>query len=312
MMAWFSFLVATLIIISLSAKLTFSSSLRFSNHNFPTEAGDLLLGDAHLVGDGDSVHLSRPNLSSSGIILRSTPFEFTSSVSLSSNFTFEIGNGVALVIIPANFPSKFAKNTSFAFLDENRFLSIEFDANVCQISSSRVSNVTKINHVLNDGVKLTSWIDYRASLKRLDVRLSKLGDPKPVEPLISYRIDLGEILKGKEVLLGLASCNGKHEQVTSVYSWSSEIKDVPKVMHSIPAIPFEHSTVHDSKNKGCFVSGFIFAAGCGALAALVLLFVLPYVVDRRKVQGEGSVCPVDFGYAKIGVVKVNDLETAMK
>ncbi|KAI3809100.1 hypothetical protein L1987_25068 [Smallanthus sonchifolius] len=282
-------------IISLSAKLTFSISLRFSNHNFPSEAGDLLLGDAHLVGDGDSVQLSRSNPSSSGVILHSTPFKFTSSVSLSSNFTFEIGNGVALVIIPANFPSKFAKNTSFAFLDEIRLLGIEFDANGCQISSSRVSNVTKISHVFNDGVKLTSWIDYRASLKRIDVRLSKFGDPKPVELLISYRIDLGEILK-----------------VTSVYSWSSEIKDVPKLIHSIPATPFEHSTVQAYKNKGCFVSGFIFATGCGALAALILLFVWSYVGDRRKVQGEGSVCPVDFEYEKIGVVKVNDLETAMK
>ncbi|KAI3799913.1 hypothetical protein L1987_35218 [Smallanthus sonchifolius] len=311
MMAWFSVLIATLMILSLSAKHTFSISIRFPNRNFPTDAGDLLLGDAHFTSDGDAVQLSRPTPSSYGIILPTTPLNFSSSTSLFSHFTFEIGNGVALVIIPDDFPSKLARNMSLGLMNTNRFISIEFYANVCKISSSRVSNITKIDNVLKDGVKLSSWIDYRAISKSLDVRLSILGDPKPVEPLISYRVDLGEILKGEEVLLGLASCNGKNEQITYVYSWSFEIKDAPK-WHSIPVNPQEHSAVKISKERGSVVLGFIFATGCGALAALVMFFVWSYVVDRQKVQGEGCVRPVDFKYEKIDVLEVKNSEAAMK
>ncbi|KAI3748793.1 hypothetical protein L6452_12136 [Arctium lappa] len=313
MTTWFSALIVTLVI--LSAQPTSSISLPFPNPNFPADAGHSLLGDAHFVDGEYSVQLTRPTPSSFGIILRTTSFNFTSTTSFSSNFTFEIGNGVALVIIPADFPSNFARNTSFGLLGVNRFLGIEFDVDVCKISSSRVSNVSKINHVLKGGVKLSSWIDYHAILKRVDVRLSKLGDPTPVEPLISYRIDLGEMWKGEKVLLGLASSNGNHEQTTNtnVYSWKSKIKNVPKWLHSNPANPNDYSTVLEdvetSKKRNCFLSGFLFVVGCGALAALVLFFVWSYVAAVQKVP---SVLPVDFKYEKIGVVEMKNSETVKK
>ncbi|XP_024987729.1 L-type lectin-domain containing receptor kinase S.4-like [Cynara cardunculus var. scolymus] len=310
-MTGFSVVIVTLVI--LSAQPTFSISLRFPNRNFPSEATHSLLGDAHFVDGGYSVQLSGPTPSSFGIILRTTPFKFTSSTSFSSNFTFQIGNGVALVIIPADFPSKFAQNTSFGLLDVDRFLDIEFDVDLCKISSSRVSNVSKINHILKGGVKLSSWIDYHAILKQVDVRLSKLGDPRPVESLISYRIDLGEMWKGEEALLGLASPNGNHGQTTNVYSWRSKIKNVPKWLHSNPANPQDHSSVPEdvetSKKRDCFLSGFIFVMSCGALAALVLFFVWSYVAAMPKVP---SVSPVDFKYEKIGVVEMKDSETIKK
>ncbi|KVI09842.1 Concanavalin A-like lectin/glucanase superfamily, partial [Cynara cardunculus var. scolymus] len=258
MMTGFSVVIVTLVI--LSAQPTFSISLRFPNRNFPSEATHSLLGDAHFVDGGYSVQLSGPTPSSFGIILRTTPFKFTSSTSFSSNFTFQIGNGVAL-----------------------------------------------------GGVKLSSWIDYHAILKQVDVRLSKLGDPRPVESLISYRIDLGEMWKGEEALLGLASPNGNHGQTTNVYSWRSKIKNVPKWLHSNPANPQDHSSVPEdvetSKKRDCFLSGFIFVMSCGALAALVLFFVWSYVAAMPKVP---SVSPVDFKYEKIGVVEMKDSETIKK
>ncbi|KAI3519877.1 hypothetical protein L1887_09095 [Cichorium endivia] len=314
MMTWFLVLIVSLMI--LSANPTFSISLRFPNSDFPAEAGHSLLGDAHFADTEHSVHLSHTTSSSFGIILRRTPYKFSSSTSFSSNFTFEIGNGVALVIIPADFPSKFARNVSFGLFNENRLFGIELDVNVCKISSSRVSNVSEINHVLKSGVNLTSWIDYVAILKRLDVRVSKLGDPRPVDPLISHRIDLGEMLKGEDVLLGLASFNGNPQQITTVYSWTSKIEDVPKWLHSIPVIPQDSSTVREdvqtSTKKGSYLSVFIIAAGCGALAALALFFVLSYVADKQKAQGELSGRPVDFKYEKIVVHEANNSETAMK
>lgn len=306
MMTSFSILIIVLIALSQSITHTSSISISIPNHTFQI-TGDSLFGDAHFSGDKNSVQLNRAEPSSFGIVLTTTPFSFTYATSFYTNFTFDIGNGVSLVIIP----SKLAKTTSFELLEVNRLLDIEFDVNLCRISSSRVSNVTKISNVVKDGMKLTVWIDYRAVLKRLDVRLSKLGDSKkPVEPLISYRIDLGEVMKGEEVLFGLASVNGNHDKVTSVYSWSVEMNEVPKWMHSMPVIPLDY--VKTSKKKGCFISGFVYATGCGALAALVLFFAWLYVADRKKVQTETSVLPVDFKYEKIGVVDVKNSETAMK
>ncbi|MFS8012901.1 putative non-specific serine/threonine protein kinase [Helianthus anomalus] len=307
-MSRFSVLIITLL--SLSPNPTFSISLQFPNPNSPSKT--LVAADAHFTGGGDAdaaVQLNYPTPSSYGVILPNTPFIFNSSTSLSSHFTFQIGNNLALVIIP----SKFATNMSFEVLDANRLLGIEFYANVCTILSSRVSNVSKISNVLEGGVKLSSWIDYRAILKRLDVRVSRLGDPKPVEPLISYRVDLGEILKGEEVLLGLVSFNEKYaEEVTLVYSWSLEVKDFLKWVHSIPVDPEGFSSVRDSKKEGGLVSGFVLATGCGALVALVMLFVWSYVVDRRKVEGDVCDQAGEFKYEKIDVLEGKNLEAGMK
>ncbi|XP_076920395.1 uncharacterized protein LOC143581512 [Bidens hawaiensis] len=179
-----------------------------------------------------------------------------------------------------------------------------------------------MTHELKTGVKLTAWVDYIAILKRVDVRVTEFGHPKPVEPLVSYRVDLGEMLKGEEVLLGLVSDNEEREEIASVYSWSFGIKEIPKWMHSMPAvIPKEHSKVegneglkNDSESEGCADLGFILTIGCGAFAGWFVSHVWSYFVDRRKVQGEGEgyVCPFGFRYVKIGAVKANDLETGMK
>ncbi|XP_071738693.1 uncharacterized protein [Rutidosis leptorrhynchoides] len=305
--------IISLLILSVSTKHAFSISIQFRNHNF---AGTSLLADAHLTGGGNSVQLSRNTPSSFGILLRRTSVNFTSATSFSSNFTFEIGNGIALVILASDFPSKLSKLTSFEIIDSNRLVSVDFDVNVCKISFSRVrvSNVSKISNVISSGVKLTSWIVYRAILQRLDVRVSKLGDPKPFEPLISYRINLGKMLKSEEVLFGLLSSkdnnNNELSDTTTVYSWSTEIKGVSKWLHSIPIILEDY--VNSDKKEGCFLSGFTVAMCIGALAALFVYFVSLYIADRKKVQGGNSMSQVDFKYEKIGVPDVKKSETGMK
>ncbi|MFS8012904.1 putative legume lectin domain, concanavalin A-like lectin/glucanase domain superfamily [Helianthus anomalus] len=302
MMAWFWVFIVTLTILSLATIPTLSISIQSPNRNFSAEARD-------------ADQLSQPTPSSFDIILLSDPFIFNTSTSLFSQFMFEIGNGVALVIIPPEFPSKFATNMSFELLHANQFLGIEFYANVCKISSSKVNNnniISKNSNDLKDGMKLSSWIDYQPTSKQLDVWISKFYDPKPVEPLISHRIDLGEILKGEEFLLGLVSSNEKHEQNTSVYSWYAKIEDSQNQRlwvsfgfnspgHSVPANLLEHST---SKKIDGLLSILIFAIGCGALAAFVMFFVWSCVVDQEEVKGEASVHHVDCKFEKIDVIEV--------
>ncbi|XP_076883000.1 uncharacterized protein LOC143531628 [Bidens hawaiensis] len=197
-MAWFSVLIVTLTILSLSANPTFAQAL---DRNFPPKANE-----------SDSIQL----------ISLTNPFNFSSLTSFTSQFNFTIGNGVALVIIPADFPSKFARNMSFEVLDAHQFLGVNFNANVCEISYFGVTNVSKSSDVLKDGVNLSSWIEYQPISKRLEARLSKLGDHKPVEPLISALVDLEASLKGEEVMLVLACSNDKHKQITS---WGFQIKE---------------------------------------------------------------------------------------
>ncbi|PWA77443.1 concanavalin A-like lectin/glucanase domain-containing protein [Artemisia annua] len=121
-----------------------------------------------------------------------------------------IGNNVALVMIPYSL----AKTTSFNGLNGE-------------------------NNELKEGVKLATWIDYYAVLRRLDVRVGRFGESKPNKALVSFRVNLGEMVEGEgEVMFGLVSSGGRNgENVTSVYSWWVEVKDVPKWMHSVAADP---------------------------------------------------------------------------
>lgn len=187
---------------------------------------------------------------------------------------------------------------------------------VSSLVSVRVSNVSKINIVLNSGVKLLSWVDYHASMKRLDVRLGKLGEPRPDEPLLSYAIDLGEMWKEKEVVLGLLSSSGDSLQTTSLYSWRSKVESIPKWMHSQPVNPqdFTRGGKKTKYSKGvCYLSGFIYAITCGALAALVLLFLYTVFVDRDSTaQAVHFPCPVDFRYEKIDVAVKDSSEDVTK
>ncbi|XP_076911402.1 uncharacterized protein LOC143569343 [Bidens hawaiensis] len=251
--------------ISLSINPTFA---RVVNRNFTPE------GDEHSIQ----------------LISLTHPFNFSSSMSISLKTNFRIGNGIALVIIPADFGSKFATNMSFEALDAYQFLDIKFYANVCTISSSNVTNVSKISNVMNvmkNEANLSSLIEYEPVSKRIEIRLTKLGDPNPVEPLISVLVDLGEILKGKEVMLGLASSNEKHKHIIS---WGMKIKDVQGMLtssfgdlqeHVLPVIRLEHSTstIEPNKEKSENVSSFMIGViGSGVLLAALVTYALCVVM----------------------------------
>lgn len=228
----------------------------------------------------------------------------------------------------------------FNLTNATRFIRIEFVPSLCSVSYSGVKNVSKNSNVLKRGVKLSAWVDYSSVSKLLDVKLTNSGDPKPVEPLISYSVDLGDVFKGEKVLAGLAlsnandhqqlmptssthlwfvftgdsgktikgeealfgeSVNEKHEQIT-VYSWSYEIEgDSPKLMLQL--------SVSFSSEGGVFSNFVVYASG-SALAALVMFLVWSCVVDWSKAKGKTSVQrPVDFKFEK---VDVKGLGTGMK
>lgn len=302
----------------------------------------VLIGDAQFTRNNSCVQLTHPNISSpsSGFLLHNKPIKLLTShsksrkpLSFSTDFTFSIsphnGDGLAFLVVPRSFPSKFSAG-SFGVMKEKRFLGVEFDTSVDSnfgdvnanhvgvdvgsLVSVRTSNVSSINLVLNSGAKLHSWIDYDSSSKRIEVRLSKFGNSRPYSPLLVYQVDLGEMWRNEEVLVGLSSSSGNSMQTSSVYSWKFRTRSVPEWLHSQPLDPRAFSSKYDEeklaqKKKTCalgILSGLIFMTGCGALLALVVLFLWALFENSSEtvvtIPANCRAHNGDFRYEKINVV----------
>ncbi|XP_052209855.1 L-type lectin-domain containing receptor kinase VIII.2-like isoform X2 [Diospyros lotus] len=326
-MATIHFLILTLLL--LASNLTFSLPLQDSP-NFDSEIA--LFGDAAIVNGGSAVQLTRPTGSSSGLLVYNKPFKFIHSssplnpTSFSTDFSFSIspdpGDGLVLLFVPAGFPDKYSGKTSFGLSQEvDKFLGIEFDTSmdlavgdenanhvgidVCSLVSSRVGNVSSLNLVLNSGQNLRSWVDYDASSKRLEVRLSEMRKPRPYNPFLAFQIDLLEMWKGEEVFVGISSSSGNSAQTISVYSWKFRVRNVPNSMHSQPVDPLsyhgkggeqrpEHKKVPCPLNM---LSGLVLLIGCGALVALIVQSL--WAIFAKRHSEEYSFRPADFGYKKL-------------
>ncbi|XP_071929200.1 L-type lectin-domain containing receptor kinase VIII.1-like [Coffea arabica] len=347
-MAAFSILNFTITVLLVFLSRTSSTPLPYAPKFDPNL---LLIGDARLTNSASSVQLTDPtSSSSSGLLIRSKTFKFRSSnskkpaikpVSFSTDFIFSIsphdGDGLALIIVPADFSSNFSRD-GFGLSRQSRFFAVEFDTSrnenvgdenanhvgidVASLHSVQVSNVSSIGLVLNSGIKLHSWVDYDSSSKRLEVRLSGFGSPRPYAPLLAYQIDLGEMWKGEEVLVGLSSSRGNSVQKTCIYSWKFAVRIAPKWLHSQPVNPQAFSSkrsedkVADKKSLCALrlLSGLIFATGCGLLAAFVVLFLWAVFANNDQVAVIPVKCSAnagDFRYEKIQVV-LEDSSDAVK
>lgn len=309
----------------------------FINPNFDPDI-DLFV-DAEAVDGGEHVKLTRALPSSSGLLLRREPIKFTKPTSFSTEISFSIspndGDGLLLVLVPGNFSVRFPAKCSFGLSLENNYLGVEFDTsrddnagdlnanhvglNVGSLVSVAVGNVSAMNLVLNSGVMLKAWIDYDASSKRLEVRLSRLGEARPFNPIIAYEIDLFKMWEGHDVFVGITSSNhGNSVQIINVYSWSFSLRRVPKSLHSLPADPRGHSEQHaKTKILGShgrnhspltFLAGLIFTSVCVALIAFFLLFMWAIFANEHL---EAPAPAEDIRYERIDVAvdkNTNDVD----
>lgn len=292
------------------------------NPNFDPQID--LFADA--VDGGAHVKLTRPLPSSSGLILRRNPIRFTDPTSFSTEFSFSIspdyGDGLLLVLVPSNFSRIFPAKCSFGLSLENNYLGVEFDTsmddnagdlnanhvglNLGSLVSVAVGNVSAMNLVLNSGVKLTTWIDYDASSKRLEVRLSRLGESRPFNLIFAYEIDLLKMWRGRDVFVGIISSNhGSSVQMINVYSWKLSLRKVPKSLHSLPADPRGRSDEHLKSERNHsplrFLAGLIFTTGCVALIAFVLLFMWAIFFNSRHLESPLPTADADIRYKRIDV-----------
>ncbi|KAM2281089.1 hypothetical protein ACFX1S_041731 [Malus domestica] len=316
------------------------------NPNFDSEI--FLLGDAALAGGGSYVNITRPSVSSSGLLLRRKPFKFiygnlSNPASFSTEFAFSMtpggGDGLLLVFAPGDLGSRLSGKGPFGINGEDRFLGIEFDTemngdmndlnanhigvDVGSFVSLAVGNVSELNLVLNSGEKLKCWIDYDASSKRLEIRLGKVDESRPYNPITAYGIDLSGMWRDEDVYVGISSSNsnGNSSQISSVYSWNFRLRNVPKSMHSLPVNPRVYLDGHGKslsmdKRGVCpltVLAGMIFVTGCGALVAFVVLFLSAIIISRHtEFPAELPAKPVDFRYEKIDVVVEKDANGVKK
>ncbi|EEF34513.1 L-type lectin-domain containing receptor kinase VIII.2 [Ricinus communis] len=320
-----------------------SSSFSFQSfHKDPNfDSNIALYGDASAVNNGSVLQLTRSVSSSAGHIMYKKPIKLVEGnpinlVSFSSYISFsmssENGDGLAFVMVSGRFNvSALDSDSPFGFSlrlkrNNSEFIAVEFDTrkdaeygdlndnhvgvNVGGFVSAKVKNASSVNIVLNNGKRLSSWIDYEAGSRRLEVRLSKFGNIKPMDPLLSYPIDLSKLWKDEKFYIGLSSSNRNSSQACLIYSWSFEQRHVPQWMHSQPLDP--QAFAKDvkpgviTKQGNCFLrvlATMIFGTACGALGAFSVLYLWTIFGNRRPVVPEEcSVHPVEFEYKKVKVV----------
>lgn len=310
------------------------ANMAFSFNNFGQDSSFephlALYGDAKVVNHTMSVQISGSRVSSAGRVISKKPINIVgdksrSMVSFSTYFTFsmsrESGDGLAFVMLPVGFPYNYFDGGSMGLLRENKmkFLAVEFDAfmdekygdvndnhigvDVESPVSVKVSNVSSLNMILRSGEKLQSWINYEASGKRLEVRLSKFGGIRPVDPLLSYPIDLSKMWRDDNVFVGLSSSSGNSTQKITIYSWSFETRTAPQWMHSEPVDPNsvivkgEEDMRVPKRSDNCtsrIIVALVFGAGCGVLGAFFVLLVWTIVGNKRPVP----VVPEEFAAAQ--------------
>ncbi|KAL3531741.1 hypothetical protein ACH5RR_005262 [Cinchona calisaya] len=288
-------------------------------------------GDAKLVTGDDHmsvVQISGSVVPSAGRVLYRKPIKLVDGnprklVSFAMNFVFSLssekGDGLAFVMAPIGHPANVFDSGSFGLLvgSKIKFLAVEFDMNgnhvgidVDSLVSVRVRNISSVNLTLSSGEKLQSWIDYEANSKRLEVRLGKLGEIKPVDPLLYYPVDLFMKWNKTEVLFSLSSASGNSSQKCNLYSWSLKLRTVPQWMHSEPldptALVVKKKVLKVHEKSDCaltILAALIFGTGCGALGALLVLFIWTIMGYKRPVVPEDyAVQAIDFESKKAKVV----------
>ncbi|KAK8617233.1 hypothetical protein V6N13_080151 [Hibiscus sabdariffa] len=330
----------------LGAEQSSSFSFKSFGKDPKFEANIALYGDAHVAvgNDGSWIQLTDSVSWSAGAVMYKKPIKLVEGkvrnfASFTTYFSFSMyhgnGGGLAFIMVPGSFKVDASGNSSFgvslgSVKNKSGIVAVEFDTfrdakhgdlneNHVGIdvglASVKARNSSSPNLVLNNGEILRCWIDYEATSKRLEIRLSQTSSSRPDDPLLSYSIDLSKLWNDEEVFVGLSSSSGNYSQTCFIHSWSFELRQVPNWMHSQPLDPEAIAKNPKPlpaapKSNKCFwkvLVVFIFGGACGALTASCVLHLCNVFRDRLPVVPEKrGTDPVDFEYKKVEVVVIDD------
>ncbi|KAF6175994.1 hypothetical protein GIB67_032617 [Kingdonia uniflora] len=298
----------------------------FSLKSFNSDAV-VMLGDTQILNQPSSIKLSGSlNSTNQGTIIYKYPIKLLSS--FSSYFSFSIHqqdfNGLDFFILPSSTQNQIqiqTKNKTRLISTEFHTFNVSFSNNVVAavgmdistMESGKFINATTIEMPIYTHDIMHSWIDYDASSKRLEIRLSKSGTKRPFYPTVSYFTQ--QLWNQKDVFVGLASFGRNSTQSCIIYSWSFRVRSVPYWMHSQPRDPRVRNQSHSHPNivqpnvpsNVCLLRVFtalLLGIGCGALASYVMLLFMRLVfVDGTPTVAnkEYAVHPLEFGYEKLKI-----------
>ncbi|TKY63397.1 L-type lectin-domain containing receptor kinase I.7 [Spatholobus suberectus] len=298
-----------------------------------------LYGNAKVLNGGSGIDFSGSGSTGTGRVLYKKPIKLFQGkprqlVSFSTYFAFSIsldnGGGLAFVMAPKGSEGDVFYQSSSG-LNDGKFevIGVEFSASKggrngvstsCNVTMNVGSSVVAKISNTSIGEKLHVWIDYEASSRRLEVRLSQHGKSRPSDPLLWHPIDLSNVLKEKEMFVGFSSTKGNDSQACFLYSWSFVLRHFPHSMHSEPLDPkvFAKNTETPvvKQRSDCFLrvlAAMIFGTGCGALTAFIVLYLWTIFGNKRAVVPEESVMqPADVEYRKVKIVVDKTIEDGKK
>ncbi|XP_047316447.1 L-type lectin-domain containing receptor kinase IV.3-like [Impatiens glandulifera] len=245
--------------------------------------------------------------------------------SFSTNFSFSISSGKGVVLAFFMVPIGFPLDSFGDMKNKNKTVLVEFytfmnnsnkhvRVNINGSASNKSANLSSLNPSLNeDNKKLQTWIDYQAGSKRIEIRVGRTGEIKPIEPLLSYRIDLSQVWKEGEMLVGISSSTTNTSKTSNVYSWSFQMRYVPNWMHSFPvdpnSLPEKTKTPISPppKQKECLfriLSALLFGTACGAAGASFALFLSTILRNRPQPVAPEEMAE-ELEYKKLNIVAVD-------
>ncbi|XP_010423913.1 PREDICTED: L-type lectin-domain containing receptor kinase IV.2-like [Camelina sativa] len=278
-----------------------------------------LFGDSKLVDGGPSIQLTDSVSRSEGRVVYRQPIrlfqgkERNFSGSFSTSFSFsmsnEIGSVLAFVMVPTgldlrSFDRKGNSNSSsgLGFLLQHKVVAVAFGISkkgnrvgilVGRPESGKIRKLSSLGDQFNGEKKLNCWIDYEASSKRIEVRVSLSTALKPIDPFVSYSVDLAKIWRDGKFVVGLTSANGNCSRSHYLHSWSFKLRHPSMRIHSQPLDPNEVSmTVKEGKKtvevKGksrCIwrmLGALVLGAVCGTLGAMLALYLWTICGNRQS------------------------------
>ncbi|KAF1883907.1 hypothetical protein Lal_00038401 [Lupinus albus] len=314
------------------------------------ESSLALYGNANVINGGSEVLLSSGSGSSrgSGKIMSKKPIKLAEGKlmklnSFSTYFAFSISlndvDGLAFVMVPSGFEGEiFYNSSSFGLREKSfKFIAVEFSAsrngknggssycivsiNVGNSVVAKIRNDSSVSVGLKSGEKLHAWIDYEASSRRLEVRLSQYDHSRPSDPMLWHTINFSNLWKAKEMFVGFSPVKSDSSEACSLYSWSFILRHLPYWMHSEPLDP-KHLAIQETvfqevkPRSDCLLrilAAMIFGAGCGALTAFIMLYVWTIFGNSRPVVPEEYVMqPIECEYKKVNVVVEKAIKDAQE
>ncbi|CAN6973161.1 unnamed protein product [Brassica oleracea var. botrytis] len=295
-----------------------------------------LFGDSKLVGGGgSSIQLTGSVSRSQGRVIYMKPIKlfqgttkgrsFPGSLSTSFSCTMpskEIGSVLAFVMVPSGldlrlFGRKDNASSGLGFLLKKEIVAVAFGISkrgnrvgilVGRPESAKIRNLSSFDGHFNGEKRLNCWIDYEASSKRVEVRLSVSTALKPVDPFVSYSVDLAKLWKGKNFMVGLTSSNGNSSKPHYLHSWSFGMRHPSMRIHSQPLDPNAVSKTVEEEVKTVEVKGkkskcvwrmlgaLVLGAVCGSLGAMLALYLWTICGNRRSMAVVPEECANDKSY----------------